>query len=353
MGCAILDTVLGLSLTSTNAGWVLVGSQDADGTTLACDEFSVPQRSHGVGARDTSAQATAIVSRLQALVQDRGQRLRGIGVTWSGTAAAEAALAVESLTDAGFDNVVPVRFGQAAGLLASGLGPIAKSDQAAVCIVEPDSATVVWPGSRGGDESAVARHPIGDDNDLVDWLTTLFTLAGARPGLLVVAGSGAGLEELAARLGGRLSVPVFAQACAQLALARAVALIVGAGPEFANMRPDQPLVDPGAGPVRRRTLSYTGALAMLVAGVLTLVASLAAAVSLRLVPSKDLQAVEGVATNAPTTPTPSSTTPRHPPAEVPETPEMAGSLWESASGEGPAAAPVTLLTPHPSGPAGC
>jgi hypothetical protein len=51
-----LDTVVGLSLTSTSVGWVLVEGRDAGGTILDHDYFAVPPTA-GVQAVYTSERA--------------------------------------------------------------------------------------------------------------------------------------------------------------------------------------------------------------------------------------------------------------------------------------------------------
>ena len=117
-----MDTVLGLSLTSTSVGWVLVEGRDADGTTLDHDDFDVPP-ANGVQAVHTSEQASAAVLDAQSAAAGYDQRLHVVGVTWSDEAAAESALLLESLTDAGFDNVVPIRFHEACEMLARAIAP--------------------------------------------------------------------------------------------------------------------------------------------------------------------------------------------------------------------------------------
>lgn len=220
-----MDTVLGLSMTPTTVGWVLADGQDADGATLARDEFAVQPRSGGVDAVNASEQAAAAVLRVQTMVETQGERLRGVGVTWSADAVTEAALLVESLTDAGFDNVVPVRLRQAA-------------------------------------ESQASQA--------------------------------------------QLALPAVVEAEAQLALARGAALALEPGAELntvstEHQREQAPTTDHGTAGVRSRTLSYTGALTLLVAGVVTFVVSLSIALSLQLTPTKESPPVHQVA-NAPATP---------------------------------------------------
>jgi hypothetical protein len=126
-----LDTVLGLSLTPAAVGWVVVEGHDADGAIVDHDDFEVhtggPMR-----AVATSERVTAAVLGAQASAAQRDHRLHLIGVTWSDDAAAEAALLVESLADAGFDNVVPIQLLRAAEMLARGIAPIDGYDKTAV-----------------------------------------------------------------------------------------------------------------------------------------------------------------------------------------------------------------------------
>ena len=103
-----MDAVLGLSMTPTTVGLVLVEGQEADGATMDKDEFAVHDRGL-VSAVNTSEKAAAAVMRTEAIAAARGHRLHSIGVTWSEDADTEASLLLESLSESGFDNVVAVR----------------------------------------------------------------------------------------------------------------------------------------------------------------------------------------------------------------------------------------------------
>src|ERR1700754_3974949 len=82
-----VDAVLGLSMTQTSVGLVLVEGQDADGATMDRDSFAVDH-----GAIESSDQATAAVLRTEAIAATRGLRLHSIGVTWSEDADAQASM---------------------------------------------------------------------------------------------------------------------------------------------------------------------------------------------------------------------------------------------------------------------
>ena len=141
-----MDTVLGLSLTSTSVGWVLVEGRDADGTILDHDDFEVVTGG-GVRTVTTAEQTTAALLDAQAAATRYGHRLHVIGVTWSDEAAAEAALLLESLNNAGLDNVVPIRLHEACDMLARAIAPVIGYEQAAVCVLDGDSTIVVMVDS--------------------------------------------------------------------------------------------------------------------------------------------------------------------------------------------------------------
>jgi hypothetical protein len=280
-----LDTVLGLSLTSTSVGWVLAEGREADGTILDHDDFGV--RAGGVaGAIDTSEQATAAVLDAQAAATGYQQRLHVIGVTWSDAAAAEAALVLESLTDAGFDNVVPIRLEQACDMLARGIAPLVGYDKVAVCVLDGDSTIVVMVDSCDDEPQTAIKHLPGGADRLVGWLTTLFARSSWQPGGIVVVGADADIDALSSRLDRAVPVPVLTQTGAQLALARGAALASAQSTEFTDTEILGAISPKRGERGSSRQHSYAGALTMLVAGAVTFVASVSLALGPQLVPDR-------------------------------------------------------------------
>ncbi len=108
----VVDAVLGLSVTPSAVGLVLVEGQDANGSTVDHEAFEVMSGRHSTPLQ-TSEQAAAAVLRTEAIAANRGHRLHSIGVTWSDDADTEASLLLKSLSECGFDNVVPVRLPEA------------------------------------------------------------------------------------------------------------------------------------------------------------------------------------------------------------------------------------------------
>jgi len=282
----ILDTVLGLSVTPTALGWVLAEGHDAAGTILDHRELEL-RGGGGLPAVSTAEQVADEVLRVDALAAESDQHLRVIGVTWNDEASAQAALLLESLTDAGFDNIVPVRWLETVETLARAIAPVIGYDQTAVCILEHDWSTVVMVDAHdGGSQTAVKRVRGGFDG-LTSWLTGMFDRDGWRPAGVVVVGSDTDNNALSWQLEKALPVPVFAQTMAQVTVARGAALAAAQSTEFTDeqlvARTDEPVVAPR----RPRQWSYAGAVTALAAGAITFVTSLSLAVGLQLAPDEE------------------------------------------------------------------
>ena len=186
------------------------------------DAFEVGVRGRS-SAVETCEQAAAAVLRSEAIAATHGHRLHSIGVTWSDDANTEASLLLKSLTDSGFDNVVPVRMPEATEALARGIAEVIGYDTTAVCVLEPETVIALIVHLGDGAVQTSVNHRIDTEEDLIRWLSTVFTRADWQPQALVMVGSG-GDDELMPILEDALSVPVFAPAEAQLALARGAAL---------------------------------------------------------------------------------------------------------------------------------
>lgn len=285
-----VDAVLGLSMTPTSVGLVLVEGADADGATMDGSAFDVRD-----DAFTSAQQAAEAVRRTEEMAATRGLRLHSIGVTWSEDADAEASLLMKSLSESGFDNVVPIRMPAATEALARGMAAVIGHDTTAVCVIEPDTVITLIVHTRNGAVQTAFNHAIDSDESLIGWLSTVFARADWQPEALVLVGSAGGFETIVGPLEDALGVPVFAPEEAQLALARGAALAsaqgldgpldLGAPPaagEFAAFA-----ARPTAAPARRRDRTSTGVATVLVAGVLVFVVSVSVALSLQLTPRDD------------------------------------------------------------------
>lgn len=350
-----MEAVLGLSVTPSAVGLVLVEGQNADGSTVDREAFEIVSGRHSTPFH-TSEQAAAAVLRTEAIAATRGQRLRSIGVTWSDGADAEASLLLKSLNECGFDNVVPVRLPEATEALAWGIAEVIGYEVTAVCVIEPETVIMLIVHSGEGAVQTAVNHAIDTEESLLRWLSAVFARADWRPEALVMVGSGSELQAVMPRLETILSVPVFAPAESELALARGAALASAHNTEYMQIgrTPERAPRD------RRRPLTQTAPLAMLVAGALTFVVSVSVAVSLEVAPernvvaseprpaakaSPDVAAVRAARPAVPgpaAIPAPIAELPGAPPIEVVLPPEAT-----VATPEAPPVVPVDALSPEP------
>ena len=330
-----MDAVLGLSMTPTTVGLVLVEGQDADGATMDKDEFAVHDRGL-VSAVNTSEKAAAAVLRTEAIAAARGHRLHSIGVTWSEDADTEASLLLESLSESGFDNVVAVRLPEATEALARGIAGVIGYEITAVCVIELDAVVVLVVDTTDGAVQTAVNHAVSTDEDLARWLSAIFAQTEWQPEALVLVGSGSDLEAITPHLEDVLAVPVFVPAEAQLALARGAAIA-------STHAPDVFVDEAGDDSGRVHTVSRRPSLfprvgaagAMLGVGVVTFVVSGSLAIGMQLTARESAKPAEkppAASTSdkpravkavqpAPTAPAPSvETAPPPTPAELPPPP---------------------------------
>jgi len=336
-----VDAVLGLSVTSSAVGLVLVEGPDADGVAINGAGFEVA----------TSQQAAAAVRRTEEIAAQRGQRLQSIGVTWSDDAAAEASLLLTSLSASGFDNIVPVRLSEATDALARGIADLVGYGTTAVCVVEPGQliALVVRPDD-GAVQTAV-NSTVVTEEDLIGWLSAVFARADWEPEALVLVGSAEDLDGLAPVLEDALGVPVFSPAEAQLALARGAALACsppaeGFWDDAAHLAavPTPPVAAP-----RFRRLVRVGPPAMLAGGLVAFVVSLSTVLGLQFVPDRPTPAVRTAAETSVPDPAPAPR-PAPPVSEAPVSEEQPA---DEPTGEpaGESTDPAVPVDPAPSEPA--
>jgi hypothetical protein len=302
------------------------------------DAFEVRCRGRAT-ALQTSEQAAAAVLRSEAIAATHGHRLHSIGVTWSDDANAEASLLLKSLSDSGFENVVAVRLPDATEALARGIAEVIGYRTTAVCVLEPDTVIALIVHLRDGAVQTSINHRIVTEEDLIRWLSTVFTRADWQPEALVVVGSG-GDDELMPILEEALSVPVFAPAEAGLALARGAALASTQNIDVAFTDHAQVVDEPRAQGRRRRQLGQAGPLALLVAGVLTFTVSASVAVSLQLAHKKDAATSEPRPAAKISPDTPAAATHVSPPVAIPSTP-----IVEVVAPPPPEAPPVEVAPP--------
>jgi hypothetical protein len=242
-----VDLVLGLSMTSADVRWVLVGGTTAEGATIRRDAVDF----------DTLDDVIAAVGQ---------DRLHAVGVTWANEAESAASTLLDALAERGLDNVITVSEEEAADALAMGIAERGGYSEVAVCIVGPDDALVALVDADG-----VTTERVGPDDTLA-----LLDRSDAHPEAIFVLGSADGIDSVASAFHGA-AVPVITAAEADLALPRGAAL---ASAQAVNTLETQP--------ARWRLPSRIGALtSVLAAAVVVFVVSISVALGLRLTPGTD------------------------------------------------------------------
>ncbi|WP_454790353.1 DUF7159 family protein [Mycolicibacterium lutetiense] len=273
-----VDAVLGVSLTPSTVGLVLVEGSEADGATVDHESFDIrglaPARTD-----DICADVVKAARRAERVAAERGLRLTAIGVTWSSGAAAEGAVLLKKFADAGFADVVPVRLPQATDALARRVAGIVGFDTTGVCVLEPDVVQAMTVGGNNPVQTAVSRG-IETVAGLTTWLSDILGAADPRPDALVVVGSAVDLDSVLPKLEQALRVPVFTPAEPGLPLARGAAL--------ASVRRGRWASDDRVAPAGWRwPATQLTPLAILVGGILAFGVSLALAIGQQLLPGSE------------------------------------------------------------------
>ena len=112
---------------------------------------------------------------------------------------------------------MPVRLPEATEALSWGIAEVIGHGTTTVCVLEPETVIALIVHLREGAVQMLVNRRIVTEEDLIRWLSTVFTRADWQPEALVMVGSGDD-DELMLILEDALSVPVFAPAEAQLAL---------------------------------------------------------------------------------------------------------------------------------------
>ena len=238
-----VETVLGLSMTSTSVGWVLLDGRGADATTLDDDAFDV-QTGAEATAGYTSPHAAA-ARGAQAIATASGHKVGSVQVTWTEDVEADATALLKSLADLGFDNVHAVPLNSAAQAWGIDVRRANEHTKTGVCILKPDSATLMVVDTGAGSVRTALADTRDCAADLVEWLRTVFRTDGWLPESLHLVGSRKDLDEVAEPIRDALPIPVLDTVDTQLALARGAALatvgqVDGGSAQTAEPPPEHP-----------------------------------------------------------------------------------------------------------------
>ncbi|HET7666763.1 MAG TPA: hypothetical protein VFK56_12000 [Mycobacterium sp.] len=227
-----MKTVLGLSMTSTSVGWVLLDGQSPDATTLDHDSFDVRTGASG----DTSVQAAA-ARGAQAIATASGHKVGSIQVTWTEDVAADATALLKSLADLGFDSIRAVPLSKAGQAWGLEVGRENEHTKTGLCVLEPGAALIMVVASCTGAVRTAITDTRETPEDLVEWLQTVFRTDGWLPEGLYLVGALADLDAVAQPIAEALPIPVFDSVDTQIALARGAALAHANAAESEDERP--------------------------------------------------------------------------------------------------------------------
>ena len=216
--------VLGLSLTPTSVGMVLVEGDDADGVVLDHVIIDDTVIEGAAGSSETDSVA-ASVQRMRASAVGDGHRLLATGLPGSDHRAAAALRDTLTAGESGHE-VVLVPQVHAASALAWAAGRSLGCATTAVMLIEREAATVSVVDTTGGHVLRVLRRSLHSP-DAMAVLTEMITEldeCGPRPDALFVAGSGVDIAAMTSYLQYAARFRVSAPEQPELALARGAAL---------------------------------------------------------------------------------------------------------------------------------
>ena len=211
-----MQTTLGLSMTSTSVGWILVDGKATDGTTLDHDAYAAQ-------TGDSTSQLVAAARGAQSIAIAGGHHVGSIGVSWTDKLDVDQRVLLRALADLGFENVVPVPPARAAQAFAQLIGRRMGYQKTGVCVIEPAAVTAIVVDA---DDGAARTHTYTGDTgaSLIRWLTKLFKRHDWQSEALYLVSPQTYRAAVKARLEAALPMRVFTSADAQLALAIGAAL---------------------------------------------------------------------------------------------------------------------------------
>jgi hypothetical protein len=230
-----VQTVLGLSMTSTSVGWVLLDGQGPDAATLDHDAFDVQS-----GAGGDTSQHAAAARGAQSIATASGHKVGSVQVTWTEDVEADGTALLKSLADLGFDNIHPISLSKAAQAWGIASGRENEYTKTGLCILEPEAASIMVVATGAGSVRTAVTDTRDTAEDLVEWLRTVFRRDGWLPESLYLVGALADLDKVTEPIAEALPIPVSDSVDTQLALARGAALAMVSGLDTSSPQAETP-----------------------------------------------------------------------------------------------------------------
>lgn len=216
-----MGAVLGISLSATRAGLVVVDDVGADAETVMRDRVAVPASGSATGMESVAA-AVLQVARTAA---ELGHPVTTVGLTCLADAEQRGLALATLLADSDLAEVEVFELTAAAAALAEAVGVSKRSRRIAVMVIAEDQTIAVLVDGR----DATRRTSVTAHRDDDARLTSLGELiADWRPGLaFAMVSRTLAAEGFSARLEAALTPQRLVLADADLALARGVAIAAG------------------------------------------------------------------------------------------------------------------------------
>jgi hypothetical protein len=217
-----VQSVLGLSMTSTSVGWVLLDGQGPDVDLLDHDAFDI--QSAEQGAEGGTSPHAAAARGAQTIAATSGHKVDSVHMTWTDDVDADATALLKSLADLGFDNVQSISLSKAARAWGIEVGRESEHAKTGLCILEPHLATVMIIDTDAGTVRTAVTETRESAEDLVEWLRTVFRRDDWLPERLYLVGAQTDLDEVTQPIAEALPIAVSDSVDTQIALARGAAL---------------------------------------------------------------------------------------------------------------------------------
>ncbi|AGB23456.1 hypothetical protein Mycsm_03147 [Mycobacterium sp. JS623] len=217
-----VQSVLGLSMTSTSVGWVLLDGQGPDAAILDHDAFDI--LSAGDGGEGATSPHAAAARGAQTIATASGHNVDAVHVTWTDDVESDATALLKSLAGLGFDNAHSISLSNAAQAWGIEVGREGAHAKTGLCVLEPDLATVMIIATGAGTVLTAVTDTRESTDDLVEWLRTVFSKDGWLPECLYLVGARADLDEVTRPIAEALPIAVSDSVDTQVALARGAAL---------------------------------------------------------------------------------------------------------------------------------
>ncbi|MGE5696188.1 MAG: hypothetical protein ACM4D3_13425 [Candidatus Sericytochromatia bacterium] len=224
-----MEIVLGVSMTPTTVGMVVVESAHGDGVTVDHDVFDITGSEDSATPSAPHQVIAAIVGTRQSALA-AGHTLAATGVTCSDGDQASALR--KALTACGIDDVFVFSELHAAGALAQAAGRVVGYDTSALLLVDPDSATLALVDTGDGSIVKVCSrslHGVEVMAVLREMVADLQSHTLAPEGIFIV-GAGVDVSSVKEQLHSVVALPISAPDDAELAMARGAALAAARAP---------------------------------------------------------------------------------------------------------------------------